>query len=160
MTATLTAPPQLWPHQLAALDATERAIARGVQSGLWAMPTGTGKTLTFVELSRRLGWPTLILCHRDELIRQATGTVNRLWPEASVGVVQADRDGWHGADVVIASVPSLREASHLIDMAIEYKLCEPATGRQQLFLQYRGCWQDGMTKAEASVLIGQLKGVA
>ena len=101
---------QLWPHQLAAIDAVKSAIRDGRQSGVVSSPTGTGKSATGATLACDLGWPTLVLVHRDELARQWQATFDRVWPEASVGVVQADRDEWDdGQDVVVASVPSLHD---------------------------------------------------
>ncbi len=52
------------------------------------------------------------MVHRDELIRQTILATEAVWPEATVGVVQAERDEWRGGlrgppDVVVASVPSL-----------------------------------------------------
>src|SRR5262249_23113959 len=54
----------LWPHQKGAIDATLSAINFRRQSGLWVMPTGTGKTRVFLTLARQLGDPTLIVVHR------------------------------------------------------------------------------------------------
>ena len=97
----------LWPHQTVAINKTLDAIKRGQPSGLIASPCGTGKTTIFTELARRLGWPTLVLCHRDELIRQTVDTFADLWPRASVGVIKAERDEWRDRDVVVVSVQSL-----------------------------------------------------
>lgn len=105
----------LRPYQTIAIERACEAIQRGKPSGLWAMPTGCGKTVTFVSLAQRLSWPTLILVHRDELIRQTVRTAHAVWPEASVGVIQQERNEWHGIfgqegpRLVIASVPSLHE---------------------------------------------------
>jgi superfamily II DNA or RNA helicase len=54
------------------------------------------------------------------------------------------------------------EAAHLIDKAIKYDADHPTppTDRQEWFLRMAGQWQDGMTKREATKLIGQLKGGA
>ncbi len=97
----------LWPHQAVAIDRARDAIKRGLPSGLIASPCGTGKTFLFCELARRLSWPTLVLCHRDELIRQTVDTFGSVWPDASVGVVKASRNEWRDHDVVVASVQSL-----------------------------------------------------
>jgi len=100
----------LRPYQQAAIAAIEAAIARGRPTGLVAMPTGIGKTAMFLALARRLALPTLVLVHRDELTRQTVAAAETWWPEAKVGVVQAERDEWaNGEDLVIASVQSLHE---------------------------------------------------
>jgi superfamily II DNA or RNA helicase len=107
---------ELWPHQTAAIAATESAMHAGVGCGLWSMPTGSGKTVTFTTFARRLGLPTLVMVHRDELIRQTVATLADVWPAAHVGVVQGDRNEWGygpdvaiGYDVVVASVQSMHE---------------------------------------------------
>lgn len=101
-------PIRLWPHQVAAISATHSAIDRGDSAGLWSLPCGTGKTWAFVRLARDLDWPTLILVHRDELVRQTIDTLEAVWPDVSVGVVKAQRDEWQdGQQVVLASVQSL-----------------------------------------------------
>lgn len=97
----------LWPHQTAALAATHDAIATGRQAGLWALPTGTGKTYTFLTLARERGVPTLVLVHRDELIRQAVRSAAVVDPAATVGVLHGEQNAWQGCDIVVASVPSL-----------------------------------------------------
>lgn len=99
----------LWPHQKAAVSVAHEAIRRGDSAGLWAMPTGTGKTVAFVTLARDRDRHTLILVHRDELVVQTLGTLEAIWPDASVGVIKAARDEWsHGEQVVVASVQSLQ----------------------------------------------------
>ena len=93
---------QLYPHQAAAIESAHSAMKSGRASGLWAMPTGTGKTVGFASFARDLGQPTLVLVHRDELVRQSVETFGCIWPEADVGVVQAERDEWdNGFDVVV-----------------------------------------------------------
>jgi superfamily II DNA or RNA helicase len=99
---------ELWPHQAAGLAAAHEAARAGRPSGLIVLPTGSGKTVLFLTLARELGWPTLVLVHRDELISQTLETVVRVWPEARAGVVQGKRDEWRdGQEVVVASVQSL-----------------------------------------------------
>jgi superfamily II DNA or RNA helicase len=69
------------------------------------MPTGTGKTLTFVTLARELGRPSLVVVHRDELLRQAVDTFGQVWPGATVGTLPGE--GWQDAQVIVATVQSL-----------------------------------------------------
>ena len=97
----------LWPHQKAAIAAGKGAIERHFPAGLIAMPTGCGKSVAGARLAADLDRPTLVMVHRDELIRQWRETFAQVWPDASVGVVKADRDEWLGHDVVVASVQSL-----------------------------------------------------
>ncbi len=98
----------LWPHQQAALAAIRSSIGAGQRAGLIALPTGSGKTVVFSTLARGLDRPTLVLVHRDELVRQTIATMSTVWPDASIGVVKGNRDEWaDGQQVVVASVQSL-----------------------------------------------------
>jgi superfamily II DNA or RNA helicase len=96
----------LWPHQQGAVATTLSAVQSGRNSGLWVMPTGTGKTRAFVTLARHLDLPTLVVVHRDELSRQAATTFHEVWPEVSVAALPGQ--GWQDAEVVVATVQSLR----------------------------------------------------
>ena len=97
----------LYPHQVAALAAVKSYIKSDHTAGLIGMPTGTGKTVIFCTLGHDLGWPTLILVHRDELVTQTIDTLEWVWPAASAGVIKAERNEWCGHDAVVASVASL-----------------------------------------------------
>jgi superfamily II DNA or RNA helicase len=53
-------------YQIEAVNAIIEAQKRGVSRQLVSLPTGTGKTIVFGLLARRLGVRTLILVHREE----------------------------------------------------------------------------------------------
>ena len=59
------------PYQYEAVAALLAATARGVRRPLLVLPTGTGKTIVFALLVQRRRGRSLILAHRDELIKQA-----------------------------------------------------------------------------------------
>jgi superfamily II DNA or RNA helicase len=99
---------QLWPHQWDAITAVANAFGTGRKGGLWEIPTGGGKTVAFLTLASGLGLRTLVLVHRDELVRQTLDTAARVWPQARVGVMQGRLHQWGDRDLVVASVPSLR----------------------------------------------------
>jgi superfamily II DNA or RNA helicase len=99
---------QLWDHQQKAIEVTIQSLEAGQHRGLWVMPTGTGKTVTFATLANQLQMRTLVVVHRDELIRQTLQTFGACWPCAAVGVVQAERNEWMSHQVVVAMVQSLR----------------------------------------------------
>lgn len=98
----------LRPYQREAIDAVHRAFAGGVSAPAVGLPTGTGKTIVFSQLSeeRRPLGRTLILAHRDELLRQAAAKYREINPAVDVGFVQAGMNDIDH-DVVIASVQSL-----------------------------------------------------
>ena len=101
---------KLYPHQIAALAAVKSSIKSGRKAGLIGMPTGTGKTVIFCTLGHDLGWPMLILVHRDELVKQTIDTLKWTWPAASTGVIKGPRDEWQERDAVVASVASLHSS--------------------------------------------------
>src|SRR4051794_44418 len=99
------APLDLRPYQRDALTAIEAAALRGVRRQVVSLPTGAGKTVIFAHLIVERQSRTLILVHRDELIRQ---TLDKLAMVAQgtaldIGVIKAERDEQAG-DVVVASV--------------------------------------------------------
>src|SRR5437879_3282303 len=99
-------------YQIEAHDAIETAFAHGIRRPILSIPTGTGKTVVFVELIRRRGGRALVLVHRDELVQQAKQRLHDYAPELQVGVVKAEQDE-HDAQVVIASVQTLAHATRL-----------------------------------------------
>ncbi len=109
----------LRPYQHEALDAVERAHARGVRRQLVAMPTGTGKTVVFSDLIRRRPGRALVLAHRDELIRQAADKYRLIDPTADVGIVKAEYDE-HEAQAVIASIQTLARPNRLARIAPDF----------------------------------------
>jgi superfamily II DNA or RNA helicase len=62
----------LRPYQQQALEAVRDAYRRGHRSALVVMPTGTGKTVLFAEISRLAKGPVLVIAHRQELVETAT----------------------------------------------------------------------------------------
>ena len=68
---------ELRPYQREAGEAVVKSLRRFDET-LLVLPTGCGKTVVFADLAKRLadvGWRTLILAHRDELIEQARDTI-------------------------------------------------------------------------------------
>lgn len=64
-------------YQQDCVDSVVNGLSDSYDSGLVVMPTGTGKTVMFCEVAKR--WPgrVLILAHREELIDQAVGALER-----------------------------------------------------------------------------------
>ena len=94
------------PYQEKFIQSFFDAIADGERRMLGVLPTGTGKTVCFVEIAKRLNVPTLILAHRDELIEQAVTKLREVWTDAPVGVIKGKRNET-GYQVTVASVQSL-----------------------------------------------------
>lgn len=99
-------------YQREAIDRTIAAAERGVRRQLGVAATGLGKTIVFASLAREMNCRTLVLAHRDELVAQAVDKIRGQWPEASIGVVKAERNE-RTADVVVASVQTLARPKRL-----------------------------------------------
>lgn len=90
--------------------------------GLLVLPTGCGKTVVFAEIARRLNVTTLVIAHREELLRQAAEKFRLLAPGLVVGQVGAGRHEW-GAQVTIASVQTVSRPRHLARLrTFDYRL--------------------------------------
>ena len=94
---------QLRPYQKEAIDA---ALNSGYLNQLIVLPTGTGKTHMFLNLAKIRDSKTLIIVHRDELIRQTVDKISSIWPEEQIGIIKAKL---HEVDhkITVASVQSL-----------------------------------------------------
>src|SRR6516162_5059764 len=140
----------LRPYQQDALTAIEAAALRGVQRQVVSLPTGSGKTVIFAHLILERQARTLILVHRDELIRQ---TLDKLAMVAQgtaldIGVIKAARDE-HAGDVVVASVQTLHREARLQRLAqtfglvvvdeCHHSLLENSYGR---ILSHVGAWRE------------------
>lgn len=95
-------------YQRDAVAAINAAEARGVRRQLMVLPTAGGKTCVFSEAAReRLPGRTLILSHRDELVRQAAEKFRMVSGGGlPVGIVKAAHHEPH-YPVVSASVQTL-----------------------------------------------------
>lgn len=91
------------PYQTEFITAVLESPLRRI---LGVLPTGTGKTICFSEIARRLDRKTLILAHREELIQQACDKIGQVWTGADLGVVKAERHEIEN-QVIVASIQSL-----------------------------------------------------
>lgn len=81
---------KLRPYQQAALEAVREAYRQKHRAALVVMPTGTGKTVLFAEISRLAKGPVLVLAHRQELVEQAREKI-AAWCNDVVAVEMAER---------------------------------------------------------------------
>lgn len=92
----------------------QKDCVKAVQEGwkeftkqLLVVPTGGGKTIIFAKLAKQvLPKRTLILAHRDELVRQAVDKIDKatgMWATVEKGQERADRN----AAVVVGSIQTM-----------------------------------------------------
>ena len=114
---------ELRPYQQDALTAIEAAALRGIRRQVISLPTGAGKTVIFCHLLVEQQTRTLILVHRDELIRQTLDKLKMVAQGTAldIGIVKAELDQ-HGADVVVASVQTLQRDARLNRLAETFGL--------------------------------------
>ena len=107
----------LRPYQKQIVDAAMAHFAGGGHSALAVAATGVGKTVIFAEVARRVheqtGLRTLVVAHRDELIRSAVAKLRQVTgiePEVEKAQERARRDDGLAGDrspFVVASVQTL-----------------------------------------------------
>ena len=102
--------PPLRDYQVEAVESVEKTWADGHRRCLAVLPTGTGKTTIFAELTRRVvagGGRVLILVDRELLVRQVAERIRQyLPPTHRIGRVQAGHNDM-AAPVVVATRQTL-----------------------------------------------------
>lgn len=104
---------QLRDYQRAALDGARAQFRKGLRACLVELPTGTGKTVVFAEAARAAvekGGKVLVLAHRTELLEQAKKKLLAVGAGLRVEIEQAASRASSSADVVVASVQTLKGA--------------------------------------------------
>lgn len=103
---------RLRPYQLEAVEAVEEAWRRH-RAVLLVMATGLGKTVTFAHIiERTAAGRTMVLAHREELIRQAAGKIEAVTSHAceiEMADERADGNMFKQSRVVVASKDTLHE---------------------------------------------------
>ncbi|GAA0373503.1 DEAD/DEAH box helicase family protein [Bowmanella denitrificans] len=105
-------PPQPNMIQIQALDALQQSRAQGFKRGLVVMATGLGKTwLSAFDARAMKASSLLFVAHREEILRQAEATFQRLEPDAHTGLYTGEIQ--QEANWLFASVQTLARAEHL-----------------------------------------------
>jgi superfamily II DNA or RNA helicase len=111
---------QLRDYQREAIESVNAAAVDGINRPLVALPTGTGKTVIFSHLIDQRGGRSLVLAHRDELIRQAADKLLMVNPGLDIGIVKAS-DNEMGTNVIVASVQTLSRERRLKEFGADFK---------------------------------------
>lgn len=77
-----------------------------IGGGIVSLPCGRGKTVVAIEAIVRLGVKTLVIAHKDFLIRQWIRQIKR-WTNAKVGVIQRDVVDIDDKDIVVGMLMSI-----------------------------------------------------
>lgn len=125
------------PGQAQFMDDVEAAM-RNNMTVLAKAGTGTGKTVTAMEVSARLGRTTLVQVHLERLMKQwiAQGKDKLGLADNQIGIVQGDRCDWVGKPLVIAMMPTL--ARH--------------TYNDRVYRAFGTLWQDEVHKVGSKML--------
>ena len=105
-------------YQREQIDQAFASLAAGSRGHLVVSPTGTSKTVAFVHLadewlSAHPGQRVAALVHRKSLADQAAEKAKWIMPSRRVGLVKGRRHNDVGAELVIASVPTLTKDARL-----------------------------------------------
>lgn len=105
----------LRPYQEQALRAVTDAWRDGIRRPAVVLPTGAGKTVIFAHLGmymhRAHGVRSLVLVHTTELVEQAIAKFRDVAPHLTIGAVKAERNEHADADIIVATVQTLRSAA-------------------------------------------------
>ncbi|MFT7484233.1 MAG: superfamily II DNA or RNA helicase [Candidatus Paceibacteria bacterium] len=109
---------KLRPYQQEALEAVRASYKRKHRRVLVVMPTGTGKTVLFAEISRLAKGPVLVLAHRQELVEQARDKISK-WCDDVVAVEMASRREFTRPSskrpkIAVASIQTVQRRLHLM----------------------------------------------
>lgn len=102
----------LFDYQQEALQAVIAEFQANVHRQLICLPTGTGKTIIMAAIAKYFNKRTLILAHREELIRQAKDKIRLYWKRADIGIVKAECNEIDH-HIVIGSVPTCSRPNRL-----------------------------------------------
>lgn len=146
---------KLRDYQVAAVNSVLQALQSGVSRPAVVLATGGGKTIVIAHIIPKIigeskgRTKTLVLAHKEELIRQAAKTIREVNPELKVDIDMQRLTPSDDADVIVGSVPTLVRMSRLEKYrpeefkAIILDECHHATARSWTkILEYFNAIQD------------------
>ena len=115
------------PYQTEALNAVMQKYKDGVKRQLVSLPTGCGKTIIFGLVAEAMKTRTLVLAHREELLQQARQKIKLVYPDADMGILQADEHSGLNSEICIASVQTaIRHTVELAQRGFNLLICDEA----------------------------------
>ena len=112
---------ELRPKQKPVVEKYMKHIKKN-HSGLLALHTGFGKTCLALNIISRINQKTLIIVHKEFLLRQWIERIEQFLPDARVGKIQAKTIDTEDKDIVICMLQSLSMKDYPKDMFKEYGL--------------------------------------
>ncbi|CUM63994.1 uncharacterized protein PRCAT00001582001 [Priceomyces carsonii] len=100
-------------YQQDAITCVHEAISQGVKRPAVVLATGGGKTVVFSHLIPQMtsqenqGNKTLVLAHKEELVKQAADTISQINPNLKVEIDMRHLKPSFDGDVIVGSVPTL-----------------------------------------------------
>jgi len=110
---------ELRPKQKPIVDKFMKHIKKK-HSGLLALHTGFGKTCLALNIISRIKLKTIIIVHKEFLLRQWIERIEQFLPDAKVGKIQAKTIDTEDKDIVICMLQSLSMKDYPKDMFKEY----------------------------------------
>lgn len=144
---------KLRDYQLRACAEIWKAWKDDMRRAAVVLPTGAGKTVTFVELIRQWladlanhGGRVVVLVHREELAQQTVDKIHAMMPDVTVGVVKADRDETD-ASIVVCSAQTLARVGRVerianVGLVVVDECHHYAAKTWRAVLERFGCFED------------------
>jgi superfamily II DNA or RNA helicase len=102
-------------EQTQAQETLVQEFSAGRLGGLIQAPTGWGKTVFACGMIAKLDVPTLVVVHKEFLMKQWRERIQQFLPDAKIGQVQGDICDYKGKHVVLAMIHSLAQREYPVD---------------------------------------------
>lgn len=100
---------QLRQYQKEAVDAVLKDFSNDITRQLVCIPTGGGKTIITMTITKELNTKTLFIAHRRELLTQAKNTAELIIPNADIGILQGQERNGLDAKICFATIQTARQ---------------------------------------------------